>query len=252
MPRTRVRSVGAFAALSAAALVSLASPEFDAHAGTPGTGRGVATRSVVYGRHGMVACAQPLAAQAGLEVLKSGGSAVDAAIAINACLGLMEPTANGIGGDLFAIVWDAKTKKLHGLNACGRSPLGLKAGQIPPDSVGEIPLYSPYAWSVPGCVDGWSELHAKFGKLPLARDLAPAIQFADEGFPVSPVIASNWSQSVPRNKDKPGFADVFMPGGRAPLEGEIFRNPALAAAQGQIPQKGRDPHNKSAKAPELG
>ena len=227
-----------------AVLLLTAVPEFDSRAGTPGTGRGDGTRSVVYARHGMVACSQPLAAQAALEVLKEGGSAVDAAIAANACLGLMEPTANGIGGDLFAIVWDPKTKKLHGLNACGRSPLNLKAEQIPPDSDGTIPLYSPYSWSVPGCVDGWAELHAKFGTLKLARDLAPAIQFADEGFPLSPVIASDWGRSVARNKDKPGFAAVFTPGGRAPEEGEIFRNPALAQTLRQIAAKGRDAYYK--------
>lgn len=224
---------------------------YDAFAGTPGTGRANATRSVVYGQHGMVACAQPLAAQAGLEVLKAGGTAVDAAIAMNACLGLMEPTANGIGGDLFAIVWDPKTQKLHGLNACGRSPLGLKAEQIPADANGEIPLYSPYSWSVPGCVDGWAELHGKFGKLPLARDLAPAIGFAEGGFPLSPVIAGDWNRSVARFKDKPGFADVFMPGGRAPLEGEIFKNPALARSLKLIAEKGRDAYYKGPIAAEF-
>jgi gamma-glutamyltranspeptidase/glutathione hydrolase len=164
----------------------------------------------------MVACAQPLAAQAGLEVLKAGGSAVDAAIAVNACLGLMEPTSNGIGGDMFAIVWDPKTKKLHGLNACGRSPLNLKLEQIPPDTDGTIPLYTPYSWSVPGTVDGWAELHAKFGKLSFARDLAPAIHFADEGFPLSPVIASDWARGAERNKDKPGFAACSCPAATRP------------------------------------
>ncbi len=248
MPRSRV--VLGFATL-VALLVSPTPPEFDASAATPAAGRGVATRSVVYGRHGMVACAQPLAAQAGLEVLKNGGSAVDAAIAMNACLGLMEPTANGVGGDLFAIVWDPGTKKLHGLNACGRSPLNLRAEQIPPDSDGTIPLYSPYAWSVPGCVDGWAELHGRFGKLPLARDLAPAIQFADEGFPVSPVIASDWARSVTRFKDKPGFATLFMPGGRTPAEGEIFRNPALAGTLRLIARQGRDAYYKGSIAKEF-
>src|SRR5215471_15426160 len=197
----RLRPARLFALI--AALLLSVNAEFEAHAGTPATGRGAATRSVVYAQHGMIACAQPLAAQAGLEVLKAGGSAVDAAIAVNACLGLMEPTSNGLGGDMFAIVWDPKTKKLHGLNACGRSPLNLKAEQIPPDSDGTIPLYSPYSWSVPGVVDGWAELHAKFGKLPFARDLAPAIQFADEGFPLSPVIASDWARGAERNKGKP-------------------------------------------------
>ena len=239
------------AALGGILLMSLDLHGFDAFAGTPGTGRAGATRSVVYGKHGMVACAQPLAAQAGLEVLRAGGSAVDAAIAMNACLGLMEPTANGIGGDLFAIVWDPKTRKLHGLNACGRSPLNLKLEQIPPDSEGTIPLYTPYAWSVPGCVDGWAELHVKFGKLPLARDLAPAIQFADEGFPVSPVIAGDWARSVTRFGKKPGFAEVFMPGGRTPAEGEIFKNPALASSLRQIAKGGRDAYYKGPIAKEL-
>jgi gamma-glutamyltranspeptidase/glutathione hydrolase len=247
MSRLQLRPAAALAVLLLSAV-----PEFDAHAeGVPATGRAEATRSVVYAKHGMVACAQPLAAQAGLDVLKGGGSAVDAAIAVNACLGLMEPTANGIGGDLFAIVWDPKTRTLRGLNACGRSPLNLKAEQIPPDTDGTIPLYSPYSWSVPGCVDGWAELHAKFGRLPLARDLAPAIQFADDGFPLSPVIASDWGRAAVRNKDKPGFAAVFMPGGRAPAEGEIFRNPALARSLRQIADKGRDAYYRGPIAQEF-
>jgi len=237
------------ACLALAVFVSAAIPEFDAFAGTPGTGRAGATRSVVYAAHGMVACAQPLAAQAGLEVLKAGGSAVDAAIAVNACLGLMEPTSNGIGGDLFAIVWDPRTKTLHGLNACGRSPLGLTADRIPPDPKdGTIPLYSPYAWSVPGCVDGWAELHHRFGHRPFASLLAPAIRYAEEGFPLSPVIASDWARSSVRNQDKPGFREVFMPGGRAPAEGEIFRNPALARTLRVIAEHGRDGYYKGAVA----
>jgi gamma-glutamyltranspeptidase/glutathione hydrolase len=248
MPRPRPLRA---ALVVAASLVTVVRPEFDAHAATPGTGRATATRSVVYARHGMVACAQPLAAQAGLEVLKAGGSAADAAIAMNACLGLMEPTANGIGGDLFAIVWDPKTGKLHGLNACGRSPLGLQASQIPAEPDGTIPLYSPYSWSVPGCVDGWAELHRKFGRLPLARDLAPAIGFAEDGFPLSPVIASDWGRSVNRFKDKPGFAEVFMPGGHAPTEGEVFRNPALAKSLQLIAEKGRDAYYKGPIAEEF-
>src|SRR5437867_7803168 len=116
--------------------------------------RGQAARSVVYASHGMVCAAQPLAVQAGLGILKQGGSAVDAAIAVNACLGLMEPTANGLGGDLFAMVWDPKTKKLHGLNASGRAPLALTADRVPPEKDGTVPLYTPYAWTVPGCADG--------------------------------------------------------------------------------------------------
>lgn len=194
----------------------------------PPKGRGAASRSPVWAEHGMVASAQPLCTQAGVETLRKGGSAVDAAIATNACLGLMEPTANGLGGDLFAILWDPAQKKVVGLNASGRAPMALTADKVPPLPDGTIPLYSPYAWSVPGCGDGWLELHARYGKLPLAEVLAPAIRYAEEGFPVSPVIAGNWTSSVNRFKDKPGFAEVFLPGGRAPKEGERFRNPALA------------------------
>jgi gamma-glutamyltranspeptidase/glutathione hydrolase len=224
----------ALSALAGAALMNAATPDETAAA------RGAATRSVVYGPHGMVCAAQPLAVQAGLDVLQKGGSAVDAAIAVNACLGLMEPTANGLGGDLFAIVWDPKTKKLAGLNACGRSPLGLKAEQIPPEPDGTIPLYSPYSWSVPGTADGWFELHGRYGKLPMSEVLAPAIRYAEKGFPLSPVIASDWERGAARFKDKPGFAEVFMPGGRAPREGEIFKNPALGRTLRLLADQGRD------------
>src|SRR5258708_7400724 len=161
-------------------------------AADPATGRGQATRSVVYGAHGMVCAAQPLAVQAGLEMLKQGGSAVDAAIAANACLGLMEPTANGLGGDLFAMVWDPKAGALAGLNASGRAPLALTADEVKPEKDGTIPLYTPYSWTVPGACDGWFELHAKYGKLPMSQVLAPAIRYAEEGFPLSPVIAGDW------------------------------------------------------------
>jgi gamma-glutamyltranspeptidase/glutathione hydrolase len=202
--------------------------------------RGKATRSIVWAKHGMVCAAQPLAVQAGIEVLQRGGSAVDAAIAVNACLGLMEPTANGLGGDLFAIVWDPATRRPVGLNASGRAPLALTADKVPPDSDGTVPLYSPYAWSVPGACDGWFELHAKYGKLPMRDVLAPAIRYAEEGFPVSPVIAENWAAGARRNADKPGFKEVFMPGGRAPREGELFRNPALARTLRLLADKGRD------------
>ena len=187
----------------------------------------------------MVASAQPLCTQAGVETLRKGGSAVDAAIATNACLGLMEPTANGLGGDLFAILWDPAKRAVVGLNASGRAPLALTAEKVPPLADGTIPLYSPYAWSVPGCGDGWLELHARYGKLPLAEVLAPAIRYAEEGFPVSPVIAGNWAGSVNRFKDKPGFAEVFLPGGRAPKEGERFRNPALAKTLRLLGEKKR-------------
>ncbi len=213
--------------------------------------RGDATRSVVWAPHGMVCAAQPLAVQAGLEILKEGGSAADAAIAINACLGLMEPTANGLGGDLFAIVWDPKTRQVVGLNGSGRAPLALTVDKIKPEADGTIPLYTPYSWTVPGTCDAWFTLHARFGRLPMKRVLAPAIRYAEEGFPLSPVIASDWERSTRVFKDKPGFAQVFMPGGRAPREGETFRNPSLAKTLSLLAEKGRDAYYQGPIAAEL-
>jgi gamma-glutamyltranspeptidase/glutathione hydrolase len=134
-----------------------------------------ATRSVTVARHGMVAAAQPLAVQIGLEVLKKGGSAVDAAIAVDAALGLMEPVSCGLGGDLFAMVWDPATSKLYGLNGSGRAPLALTPDKVPPEKDGTMPVYSPYAWTVPGCADAWFELHERFGRLPMKELLAPTV-----------------------------------------------------------------------------
>jgi gamma-glutamyltranspeptidase/glutathione hydrolase len=199
-----------------------------------------ATRSVVHARNGMVAAAHPLAVQIGLDVLKDGGTAVDAAIAVNAALGFLEPVACGIGGDLFALVWDSETEKLYGLNASGRSPLALTADLIPPQPDGTIPVYSPYAWSVPGAVDGWFELHHRFGKLPMTRILAPAIQAAEDGEPVPQVIAAAWARSARVFGEMPGFAQTFLPNGQAPGTGEIFRNPGLARSYRLLAEKGRD------------
>jgi len=182
--------------------------------------------------------------QAGLDILKRGGSAIDAAIATNACLSLMEPTACGLGGDLFAIVWDPATGTLVGLNASGRAPMNLTAEEVPPEADGTIPLFSPYAWTVPGCVDGWFALHGKFGRLPMSDILAPAIRYAGEGFPLSPVIAGDWERGLRRFKDKPGYAEVFMPGGRAPRPGEIFNNPALGRTLEALVHGGRDAYYK--------
>ena len=204
-----------------------------------GKGRGRAVRSTTWGANGMVCCSQPLAAAAGLDMLKAGGSAIDAAIATNACLGLMEPTACGLGGDLFAITWDPKVGQLTGLNASGRAPLAISIDKVPPDEDGTIPLHSPYAWSVPGAAEGWFELHARYGKLELAQLLAPAIQYAEEGFPLSPVIAGEWHFGAESHQDKAGFAEVFMPRGRAPKEGELIRNPALARTLRDLAAEGR-------------
>ncbi|NUN95689.1 MAG: gamma-glutamyltransferase [Candidatus Omnitrophica bacterium] len=182
-------------------------------------------RSTVIGAHGMVCTSQPLATLAGIEILKSGGSAVDAAICANAMLGLVEPMSCGPGGDLFSILWMEKDKKLHGLNAGGRAPKRWSLEEAQRLGLTEIPGESPLAWNVPGCVSGWGALHERFGKLPFARVLEPAIRYAAEGFPVSPIIAGGW----PFNAEKhPTLAKVFMPAGQFPKCGDLFRNPDLA------------------------
>ncbi len=215
------------------------------------TGKPFATRSEVLARHGMVCASVPAATQVGLDILKRGGSAVDAAIAANATLGLMEPVSNGIGGDLFAIIYSAKENKLYGLNGSGRSPLGLSYEQlkgklaelkretIPP--TGMLPI------SVPGTVDAWAQMHAKFGKLSLGDDLAPAIRYAEEGFPVTELIAYYWAFGPRLYKDLPGaFLQTYtLDGkGRTPAKGDIFKNPALANTLCLIAQNGRDAYYK--------
>ncbi len=212
----------------------------DAAAANRSEGHMFATRSVVHARHGMVASAHPLATQIGVEILKKGGNAVDAAIAVNAALGFLEPVACGVGGDLFAILWDPKTGKLHGLNGSGRAPKLARAEAIPAEPDGTIPLHSPWAWTVPGAVDGWFALHARFGRLPMKEVLAPAIRIAEGGAPVPQIIAGAWAIGAARHREKPGFAETFLPGGRAPREGEVFRNPALARTYRALAEKGRD------------
>jgi len=204
------------------------------------TGRSFATRSEVIARNGMAATSQPLATQVALDILKQGGNAIDAAIAANAVLGLMEPTGNGIGGDLFAIVWDAKTKKLYGLNASGRSPRSLTLDYFKKQGLEKIPSYGPLPVTVPGCVDGWFELHKKFGNLSMKENLAPAIEYAREGFPLSELIAYYWNRSAPFLKKYEGFKETFMPNGRAPKKGEVFKNPNLANTLEKIAKGGRD------------
>ena len=204
------------------------------------TGRMDASRSEVIAEHGIVACSHPLAAQIGIDILKKGGSAVDAAIAVNAAIGLMEPIANGIGGDLFAIVWDAKSQKLYGLNASGRCPEMLTIEEAKKAGYEEYLPYTGFVpQTVPGCVDGWFELHEKFGKLAMKDILAPAIKHAEEGFPVTEVIAHYWGLGSQRLKDQPNFASTYMPGGAAPRKGEIFRNPDLANTYKILAKKGR-------------
>jgi gamma-glutamyltranspeptidase/glutathione hydrolase len=204
------------------------------------TGRAHASRSEVIAPHGMAATSQPLATQIALDILKAGGSAVDAAIAANAALGLMEPTGCGIGGDLFAIVWDAERQELTGLNASGRAPQAMTLEYFRARGLTNIPSFGPLPVSVPGTVDGWFELHDRYGRLPMKELLAPAIRYAREGFPVSEVIAHYFQSNKRRISQYPGFAETFMPGGDVPKKGEMFRNPRLANTYEAIAGKGRD------------
>ncbi len=212
------------------------------------TGKNFATRAEVIAKNGMVATSQPLATQVGLDILKKGGSAIDAAIAANAALGLMEPTGCGMGGDLFAIVWDAKTQQLYGLNASGRSPKSLKLAYFKDKGMAKIPAHGPLPVSVPGAVDGWFELHKKFGKLPMKENLAPAIKYAKEGFPLTQYIAALWGNSVPFYLSK-GFPNVketyTIDGkGKVPQKGDIFKNEFLANTLTKIAEGGRDAYYK--------
>jgi gamma-glutamyltranspeptidase/glutathione hydrolase len=214
------------------------------YAGPRPSGSLVPTRSEVIATQGMAATSHPLASQVALDVLKRGGSAVDAAIAANAAIGLMEPTGNGVGGDLFAIVWDARSGKLHGLNASGRSPQSLSLAKLREElrklNSKTIPPRGPLPVTVPGTVDGWFELHGRFGKLPMKELLQPAIDYARNGFPVTEVIAEGWARNARLLKDYPNFAATFMPNGRAPAKGEVFRNPQLADTLAAIASGGRD------------
>ncbi|XXK57795.1 gamma-glutamyltransferase [Porticoccaceae bacterium nBUS_09] len=204
------------------------------------TGEVFAMRSPVLATSAMAATSQPLATQVALDVMKNGGNAIDAAIAANALLGLVEPTGNGLGGDLFAIVWDAKTKKLYGLNASGRSPKSLSLEWFAQNGHQSIPSHGPLPVTVPGAVDGWFMLHDRFGKKPMNELLKPTIDYAKEGFPVSQLIAYYWNRSIPLLERWPGFSEQFTIEGRAPAEGEVWRNPGLAKTLQSIADGGRD------------
>lgn len=220
------------------------------------TGEPFATRSVVLGQNGMVATSQPLATQVGLDILKSGGNAIDAAIAANAALGLMEPTGCGIGGDLFAIVWDAKTEKLYGLNASGRSPQKLTLDYFEKEGLNKIPSHGPLPVSVPGAVDGWFELHKKFGSKPMTEILEPAIDYAEKGFPLTELIAWYMQRTIPffESKNFPNIEDTYKTqnGGQLPNEGEIYKNPYLAETYRKIAKGGRDAFYKGEIAQTIG
>lgn len=216
-------------------LLSMTGQGFDRITGEP-----FASRSEVIGTNGMVATSHPLATQIGLDILKSGGNAVDAAIAANIALGLMEPTGNGIGGDLFAIVWDAKTKKLYGLNASGPAPQSLSIEYFKDNNLEKIPAYGPLPVSVPGAVDGWIKLHEKFGNKKFISLFEPTIAYAKDGFPVSELIAYYLDGSAKRFADYPNFKDVWMKNGSTPKKGEIFKNPELAKTLEEISKTKRE------------
>jgi gamma-glutamyltranspeptidase/glutathione hydrolase len=198
------------------------------------------TRSAVYAQHGMAATSQPLATATAIQILQQGGNAIDAAIAANAVLGVVEPMSCGLGGDLFAIVWDSKSKKLVGLNASGRSPATATIDLFKSKGLTAIPTFGPLSWSVPGCVDGWDQLRKRFGTKPFSELLSPAIDFAENGFPVSEIIAADWHEAEASLKAIPTSAKCFLPDGTSPAKGTIFRNPDVARSLRAIASGGRD------------
>ena len=203
------------------------------------TGEMFSTRSEVISQNGMVATSHPLASQIGIDILQNGGNAIDAAIAANAALGLMEPTGNGIGGDLFAIVWIEKEKKLYGLNASGRSPENLTLEYFKENNFKSIPAYGPLPVSVPGCVDGWFELHNKFGKISMANILSPTIKYAEDGFPVSELVSYYMKVASNNFQEYPNFKETYYLNDSTPTKGQIFKNPDLANTLRVIAKDGR-------------
>ncbi len=207
------------------------------------------SRSMVMTQYGIVATSQAVASQAGAAILMRGGSAVDAAIAANAALGVIEPMMNGVGGDLFAIVYDAKSKKLYGLNASGWAPKGMSIDALNAKGItGSIPSNGINSVTVPGAVAGWDALRQRFGKLSMAEDMAPAAALAEKGIAVTETDADNWREYGPAFKNSPGFASVFLPNGKAPLAGQLFSNRELAATLRRIGEHGRDGFYKGATA----
>lgn len=221
-------------------IITLFSLTFNLNAQDRVTGHNFGSRSEVIAQKGMVCSSQPLASQVGLQILKDGGNAIDAAIAVNAMLGLVEPTGCGVGGDLFAIVWDAESESLYGLNASGRSPKSLDLEYFRTQGLEKIPAYGPIPVSVPGAVDGWFELHKAFGSKAMEDILGPAIDYAENGFPVTELIAYYLQGSSRRFKTYPNFEKTYMPGGNALEKGDVFKNPYLANTYRALAETGRD------------
>lgn len=203
-------------------------------------GKTFATRSEVMAQHGMACTSHPLATQAAIDVLKKGGSAVDAAIAANAVLGVVEPEMNGIGGDIFAIVYDAKTNKLYGLNGSGHSPYSLTLDEFKKRGLEYVPANGPLSVSVPGCVDGWFTLNKRFGKLPMPQVLQQAISYAKNGFPLADEAAYYWYVIQKKYSVYASTMNTYLPTGKLPQKGDIFRNTDLANTLQKIADGGRD------------
>jgi gamma-glutamyltranspeptidase/glutathione hydrolase len=205
-------------------------------------------RSMIISQYGIVATEQPIAARVGTAILESGGNAIDAAVAANAAMGLVAPMMNGIGGDLFAIVYDAKTKTIHGLNASGWAPKGLTVEALKRLEVEKMPQTGIHSVTVPGAVAGWDALLTRFGNKTFADVLAPTIAYAKDGFPVTEIFGATWAKSAELLRKNPEAAKVFLPNNRLPRIGEIFRNPDLAASLEQIAKDGKDTFYKGALA----
>ena len=203
------------------------------------SGKDFVSRSEVIAQNGMVATSHPLATQIGLDILKNGGNAIDAAIAANIALGLMEPTGNGIGGDLFVILWDADSQKLYGLNASGPAPKSLSIDYFKDNNLTKIPSYGPLPVTVPGAVDGWIKLHERFGSVKFKDLFTPTINYARNGFPITETIAFYLKSSSERFKSYPNFKDVWMPDNNILSKGDLFKNPQLANTLEEISKSKR-------------
>jgi gamma-glutamyltranspeptidase/glutathione hydrolase len=198
------------------------------------------TRSPAVGRHGMIATSQSLASAAGLRVLQEGGNAIDAAVTAAAVLAVVEPSMNGIGGDLLAIVYDAKTKKVYGLDSTGRSAYAATPEEFAKRGLKDMPGRGVLTVDVPGVIEGWHQLLTRFGTISLAKAMAPAIAFAKDGFPVAELMADEWQDNLKTLSSDPATAATFLPDGKPMKQGDVFANPRLARSMEVIAKEGRD------------